>query len=80
MVNLMPAEQSVFLATTLGANCCENGVASCGSNVVSSCGCEVVKKRCPKLASEHVVTRHGQKEVANLMHKQSSPQQCVTHF
>ena len=49
-----------FGATLLGAKCCENVVASGGSNVVSSCGCEVVKKRSPKIASKHVVTRHGQ--------------------
>ena len=56
------------------------GCVMCGGGVVSSCVCEVVKQRSPTLASKHVGTRHGHKEVANFMQKMSSSQQCGTDF
>ena len=40
-----------------------------GSKVVSSCGCQVVKKRSPKIAPKHVVSRHGQKRGCELNSK-----------
>ena len=40
------------------------GAKSC-AHVVASPACDVVKKRSPKIASRHAVTRHGRKEVAN---------------
>ena len=45
---------------------------------VSSRDCEVAKKRSPKHASRHVVTRHGEKEITYLIDAKnvSSPQQC----
>ena len=53
----------------VGAKCCENVAASCGSNAVSSCGLVVAKNRSLQIVPKHMVTSHGQHEVANLMQK-----------